>query len=192
MMRSLKPMVCFWAAFIFLGVTSGPVLAENDLKIAFVDFEKVFNTYKKTMEENKELQRNKEAKEASAQVLIDEINKLKAEAEILSDEAKNKAERTIRDKLRELKDYTDDSKRDLVRRRNEVFKKITDEIRVIIAAKGAQDGLSLVLDDKALFYKASVLDLTDDIIDVLNDDDKRQAVLASSSSDGTGAQGQGS
>ena len=96
--------------FMFL---AGMGISAADQKIGFVDFEKVFNSYKRTRDENQKLQRVKEEKEKTAQGLIDEINKLKAEAEILSDEAKKKAEKEIMEKLRNLRDFTDDSKKEL-------------------------------------------------------------------------------
>ena len=76
--------------------------------------------------------------------MIEEINKLKAEAEILSDDAKRKAEKEIMEKLRALRDYTDDSKKELLDERNVLFQKITDEIRQIIAAKGKIEKFSFI------------------------------------------------
>ena len=157
-------------------IFSTSIYAENQ-KIGFVDFEKVFNSYKRTRDENQTLQRIKEEKEKAAQTMIEEINKLKAEAEILSDDAKRKAEKEIMEKLRALRDYTDDSKKELLDERNVLFQKITDEIRQIIAAKGKIEKFSLILDDKALFYKESALDLTEQIIQIVNDDTKKSEIL---------------
>lgn len=173
-------------ALVFNLILSGTVcLAENaaigGLKIGFVDFEKVFNEYKRTREENQKLQRAKEEKEKSAQNLIDEINKLKTEVEILSEEAKAKTENDIKEKLRHLRDFTEDSKKELLDQRNVIFKKITDEIRSIIEIKGKEGQFSLIMDDKALFYKESALDLTEEIIIILNDDAKRAELLKAKS-----------
>ncbi|EKD28675.1 MAG: hypothetical protein ACD_79C00249G0012 [uncultured bacterium] len=154
-------------------------LSAEEMKIGYVDFEKVFNSYSKTKEENQKLQRLKEEKEKSAQQFIDEVNKLKAEAEILSDESKRQAEKQIRDKLRTLRDFTDDSKKELLDERNVIFQKITDEIRTLIAAKGKKESFTLILDDKALFYKQSAFDLTEEITELLNDETKRNELLAS-------------
>jgi outer membrane protein len=156
---------------------SGISIFAAEQKIGFVDFEKVFNSYKRTRDENQKLQRVKEEKEKTAQGLIDEINKLKAEAEILSDDAKKKVEKDIMEKLRSLRDFTDDSKKELLDERNVLFQKITDEIRQVIAAKGKMDHFTLILDDKALFYKESALDLTEEIIVIVNDDAKKAEIL---------------
>ena len=150
-------------AVIISGFIYFPAALAGDLKIGYVDFEAVFNSYKKTRDENQKLQRIKEEKEKSAQKLIDEINKLKAEAEILSEDAKRNAEKEITDKLRYLRDFTEDSKKELLDERNVIFQKITDEIREVIAAKGRKDNFSLIFDDKALFYKESGFDITKDI-----------------------------
>lgn len=166
-------------SMMLIMIFTASVYAEKQ-KIGFVDFEKVFNSYTRTRDENQKLQRAKEEKEKSAQTMIEEINKLKAEAEILSDDSKRKAEKEIMEKLRALRDYTDDSKKELLDERNVLFQKITDEIRQIIAAKGKIEKFSLILDDKALFYKESALDLTEQIIEIVNDDAKKSEILKQS------------
>jgi outer membrane protein len=160
-----------------ISLGAGAEGSTGGLKIGFVDFEKAFNEYKRTRDENQNLQRKKEEKEKSAQSLIDEINQMKAQAEILSEEAKAKSETEIKEKLRRLRDYTEDSKKELLDERNVIFKKITDEIRAVVEVKGKEGNFSLILDDKALFYKESALDLTNEIISLLNDDAKRAELL---------------
>lgn len=153
-------------------------LSAEGMKIGVIDFEKVFNSFVKTKEENQKLQGLKEVKEKEAQTLIDEINKLKSEAEILSDDAKRKVEKEIRDKLRDLRDFTEDSKKELLEERNIIFQKITEDIRKIIAAKGKKEGFSMIIDDKALFYTADALDLTEDIIKVINSEESTKSLLS--------------
>jgi Skp family chaperone for outer membrane proteins len=162
---------------LMLGILASSFFVERtladtpvEMKIGFVDFEKVFNSYKKTRDENQKLQRYKEEKEKSLQSLFDEVNRLKAENEILSAEAKLTSEKNIKDKLRETRNYKEDINQDLLDRRNEIFQKITDEIRGVIQIKGKQDHFTLIMDDKALFYKESALDLTQSVIELLNAD----------------------
>ena len=84
-----------------------------------------------------------------------------------------KTENEIKEKLRHLRDFTEDSKKELLDERNVIFKKITDEIRSIIEIKGKEWHFSLIMDDKALFYKESALYLTEEVIIILNDDAKK-------------------
>jgi len=159
---------------VFTAMLSSPFsithAGEEDLKIGFVDFEKVFNNFKKTREENQKLQRYKEEKEKEAQSHLEEINRLKAESEILSPEARESTQKKIRQKLRDLRDYTEDSKKELLDERNIIFKKITDDIREVIRKMGEDGNFTLILDDKALFYKKSALDMTLQVIEKLNAD----------------------
>jgi Skp family chaperone for outer membrane proteins len=167
----------FFKMILILGILVSSFFVERtlaatsvEMKVGFVDFEKVFNSYKKTRDENQKLQRYKEEKEKALQSFIEEVNSLKAESEILSAEAKLTSEKNIKDKLRELRDYKEDINQDLLERRNVMFQKITDEIRQVIEAKGKQDHFTLIMDDKALFYKESALDLTQSVIELLNVD----------------------
>ncbi len=176
-MRLLKTFTVILVSSFFACAVLSAADLPTEVKMGFVDFEKVFNSYKKTRDENQKLQRYKEEKEKSLQTLIDEINNLKAEQEILSVEAKLKAEKNIKDKLREVRDFREDINQDLLDKRNVVFQKITNEIRAVIEAKGKQDQFTLIMDDKALFYKESALDLTQSVMELLNDDAKCAEIL---------------
>lgn len=173
-LRNKVKKIVFSAVLIFFVIGN---INAADLKIGYINFEHAFNSYKNTKTQNEKLQQKKDEKELAAKKMVDEINKLKAEAEILSEDAKQKAEKEIRDRLRDLRDYSEDAKKELLDLRNVIFKEITDEIRIIIEVMGKKDGYSFIFDDKALFYKEAGYDITSSLIDILNDDSKKKEYL---------------
>ena len=140
----------------------------EDQKIGYVNFEKIFESYDKTKEKNEALQKQKYGKEVEGQKLVDEINKLRNEMQLLSDEVKETKQKELTEKMRTLRDFTNDSKEELLKKRDVLFKELTMEIMKIVEEKGKEDGYTLIFDDQVLFYKAEASDLTQDIIKILN------------------------
>lgn len=138
------------------------------LKIGYVDFEKVFNEYHKTKEGNEILNKEKVAKEDEGKKLVDVINKMRQEAELLSQDAKKKKEEEIKQKIKELREFTELTRRDLIKKRNDMWKGIFEDIRAVVQEKGKNEEYSLIFDDKALLFKLDGLDLTEEVIQVLN------------------------
>ncbi len=145
----------------------------SKIKIGFVNFEKAFNDYYKTKEGNAILAKEKSAKEDEGRKLVDQINKMRKEAELLSQEAKKTKEEAIREKIRELREFTEISRQGLVQKRNDMWRDIFEEIRKVVKAKAEKEEFSLIFDDKALLYKMDALDITDEIISELNKEDKK-------------------
>jgi len=143
------------------------------VKFGFVDFEKVFNEYYKTKEGNAVLEKEKLAKEDEGRKLVESVNQMRKEAELLSQNAKEEKGDEIRVKIRELKEFTELTRRDLIKKRNEMWKSIFEEIRQLVKKKGKKEGYTLIFDDKALLFKSNSLDITDEIIRELNKEGKK-------------------
>lgn len=158
------------AALIFPQFTHGKEKERSftKLKIGYVDFEKVFNEYHKTKEGNEILNKEKVAKEDEGKKLVDAINKMRQEAELLSQDAKKKKEEEIKQKIKELREFTEITRRDLIKKRNDMWKGIFEDIRAVVQEKGKNEDYSLIFDDKALLFKLDGLDLTEEVIQVLN------------------------
>ena len=174
----------FRNVIIFLAVLAVAVLgttyhqtaraSDGELKIGYVNFEKIFDGYDKTKALNEGLQKRKYEKEVDGQKMVDEINQLRNELQLLSEEAKEPKQKELTDKMRILRDFTNDSKAELLKKRDEIFKGLTKEIVTFIEKKGKADGYTLVLDDQVLYYKATANDLTEEIIKVLNESYKKE------------------
>lgn len=145
----------------------------NKIKIGYVDFERAFNEYHKTKEGNAILAKEKTAKEDEGRKLVESVNQMRKEAELLSQNAKKQKEDEIRIKIRELKEFTELTRRGLIQKRNTMWKKIFDEIRTVVKLKGQKEGYNLIFDEKALIFKEDVLDITDEVIRELNKEGKK-------------------
>ncbi|MBN1522112.1 MAG: OmpH family outer membrane protein [Candidatus Aureabacteria bacterium] len=171
---SIRIAMALLLAFSLFGLMEKKALCEEGLKIGYVNFEKIFESYDKTKELNEELQKKKYSKEVEGQQMVDEINKLRNEMQLLSEEVKEQKQKELTDKMRDLRDFTNDSKQELLKERDELFKDLTKEIVVVIEEKGKKDGYTIIFDDQVLLYKAKANDLTEDIIKMLNEKFKQE------------------
>jgi outer membrane protein len=170
MMKSVSMMLM--AGLVAMGIVAfnSPKSAySQEIKIGYVSFERLFEQYEKTKEKNELLQKKKYDKEVEGQKLVDDINKLRNEIQILSDDAKESKQKEMNEKMRKLRDFTNNSKEELLKERDLIFKDLTKEINKVIDEKGKTDGYTLILDDQILLYKAKANDMTDEIIKILND-----------------------
>ncbi len=170
---SLSLVALFTFVFPNEGLSKDKGRQFTKIKIGYVNFEKAFNEYYKTKEGNAILAKEKSAKEDEGRKLVDQVNKMRKEAELLSQESKKEKEESIRIKIRELKEFTEISRQSLVKKRNEMWKDIFEEIRQVVKKKAEKEDYTVIFDDKALLYKMDGLDLTDEIIRDLNKEDKK-------------------
>ena len=163
----MKAMRVFFGTVMVLGMTCGSVLAEG-IKIGYVDLEKAFNEFYRTKEENGKLQDLQKSKKSEADRMISEINKLKEEAELLSDDAKKSKEAVVKDKIKELRDYEKDTVQEIRDKLLSLRKDILDSITGVIGEKGKKEGYTFIFVSDVLVYKEQGLDMTDELIKQLN------------------------
>jgi outer membrane protein len=145
------------------------MVSAQDVKMGFVDVEKVFNEYELTKQNDAKLKDEGKAKTGERAVLVEEIKKLKEEAELLSEEARKEKEAVIEEKLKSLRDFDEKTKNELRSKRDFLLKKIFDEIRQNIEEVGKEEGYTFIFNDRALLYKTPGNDLTAQVVKRMND-----------------------
>lgn len=139
-----------------------------ELKIGYIDMEKVFNEYNKTKTANAKLQEEQKKKKAEAEKMVTDINKLKEESELLSDEAKRSKEAVIKEKIKELRDYERDTVNEIRDKLLSLRKEILDEITKIVEEKGKKEGYNFIFISDVIIYKDKGADITEDVLKSLN------------------------
>lgn len=140
----------------------------KDVKIGYVNLGKAFDEYGKTKQADSVLEKKSTEKEKERQKMVDEISKLKDELELLNDKAKQEKQAVIDDKLKTLQEFINATRDELNKQRDEMVKDIVREIDKVIQDHGKQNGYTIILNDRAMVYGEDVLDITQDIIDLLN------------------------
>lgn len=158
------------SAFIILMLVCvyAPQAFAKEVKVGYVNLGKAFDEYGKTKQADTVLEKNSTEKEKERQKMVDEISKLKEELELLSDKAKQEKQAVIDEKLKKLQEFVNTTREELNKQRDEIVKDIVREIDKVIQDYGKQNGYTVILNDRVLVYGEDNLDVTQDIIDILN------------------------
>jgi outer membrane protein len=158
-------------------------VARADVKIGFIDSDRVFAEYAKTKEAqeafNREVQDLAEnAREMKAE--IDEMQrKLDAQGPMLSEAKREEQSKALQDKISAYEAFVQKNwgPSGEVSRLNEQFlRPILDRVIKIVTTLGQDEGFSLILDaaDGNIVFGDKALDLTDRVLGALRDEDAGQ------------------
>ena len=157
-------------ALVGLGLGwSWSVAAAEGVKIGYVNLGKLFDNYERTKASEQVLEQKGKQKQAELQGRLSELNKLRQNLDLLSDQAKASKSKELEEKSDAFQQLKTRSERDLLRERNEVAKGIFDEIDKMVSDYATANGYSLVLDQRALLFGAGANDVTDEVLKTLND-----------------------
>ena len=141
-----------------------------EMKIGSVDVEQVFNEYYMTKNNDEMLKKEGQAKADERRQMVEAIKKMKADSELLSETARTEKEAEIDAQIKNLQAFDQKTKAELRDKRDSFLKVIFDDLKVAIEKKGKEGGYTVILNDKALLYKAETLDITAEIIAEVNKD----------------------
>lgn len=175
---------CLLATPLFAQLQSG--------RIVVIDLNRVFNEYYKTPIASQKLkdtadQYNKEHEEmmASYRKLVDELNKLREDQDKpeYTPEVREQKRKAVQDKLtetqkmqREIEEYRATHKQMLDQQTQRMRQGILKEIKDVIQKEARDTGYSIILDksgntangEPAILYNQEALDITEDILKILN------------------------
>jgi outer membrane protein len=166
----MKKTVFLACAMIFglLFTSFSPAFALEG-KIGYVDLARVFDEYQKTKDFDKSLESKGASKTTEREKLVNEVKKLRDEAEVLSPKAKEEKQVVIDEKIKALQDF-DRTTRDALRKdRDAMVQGIVKEIEAVIQDFGKSQGYSYIFNDRVLIYKGEGGDLTPQVVKALND-----------------------
>jgi len=154
--------------FLFTGIG----FAQGE-KVGFVDLSRSFDEYSKTKDFDKELEAKGDVRQDQREKLVKEIRRMRDELELMNERAKETKEVDIEAKIKSLQEFDQEAKTELTKERDDMVRDILKEMNAVIREYGDQNGFSIILNDRVLLYGNSALDITDDIIGILNDSYKK-------------------
>ncbi len=138
------------------------------LKVGYVDMRKVFFEYKKTKDFNSKLEKEDEKVKKEIDAKAQEIRKFRDEIELLSDDAKKKKEPELRARIKGLDDFRREKVEEFIRKKDEMFKEIREDIMSVSSKYAAQNGYDVIFDEAIFVYAANKFDITEHVIKQLN------------------------
>ena len=154
---------------IFLFCVSSIAIAENSGKIGYIDLSRSFDEYQKTKDFDKELEKKGDMKQGEREKLVQDIRKMREELELMNKSAREKKETDIEAKIKSLQEFDQEAKTDLTKERDNMVKDILKEMSDVIKEYGQKNGYSIILNDRVLLYGDPGMELTNEIIKILNE-----------------------
>ncbi|OIO33534.1 MAG: hypothetical protein AUJ70_03115 [Candidatus Omnitrophica bacterium CG1_02_40_15] len=154
---------------IFLFSIATPVFSESQGKIGYIDLSRSFDEYQKTKDFDKELEAKGDMKQKEREQVVQEIRKMREELELMNKNSREKKEIDIEAKIKSLQDFDQEAKLDLTKDRDNMVKDILKEMSDVIKEYGEKNGYSIIVNDRVLLYGDHGMDLTNEIIKILND-----------------------
>jgi outer membrane protein len=142
--------------------------AAEQVKIGYIDLDRVVQAVAKQTPEYEELSKELEKRRAEVERRRSEITaleeELKANRVIWSEDKSTRQEKLIRDKLDDLKVYSEGAQRFRDVEENKILRGLLPEIAKTVKKVGERDGYSMIFEKRVLLYGSDNFNLTDDII----------------------------
>jgi outer membrane protein len=165
-------------AYIVLVVVLGVILYTQQVfcaeKLGYVNLSAIFNAYTKTKEYDKILEAEQKKYEEERQKKAEEIKKLQDKLSLLNEKQRAKKKDEVEEKIKSFQEFDMERRQDLRRERDEKMKEILQDIERAIRQYAEKEGYTLVFNDRVLVYQAKEYDLTDKIIEIVNNNYKRK------------------
>ena len=138
------------------------------LKIGVVDLTRVFKEYRKTQAMETQLETLSKGKQAARDKIVAEIKDMKDELALMSDDARTQKRQAFEEKLKGLGQFDQDAKEKLREQRDQAMEQLLKEIEATVETYSKEKEYDLILSDRAILYRADSVDVSGDIIALLN------------------------
>lgn len=154
------------AALLGMFMVTGSVYAQD--KLAYVDLSRAFSEYNKTKDYDKKLTDKENSYVSERDKKVGEFNTLRDKFALLSDKDKEAKKGELEAKAKALKDFVTQREEDLRKEQEEKMKEILQDIQDAVKSYSEKSGITFVFNDRVLVYQTKSMDITDNIIAILN------------------------
>ena len=164
----MKRFLAMGIAVLFLFMGMSPWVSAEEMKVGSVDLARTFDAFQKTKSAEKALEDEAMKKKDERDKRIEEIKKLKGELDLLNEKGKTEKQALIDQKIKDLQQFERDAQNNLRREKERTIQEILKEIDDVVQAYARDHGYTILLNDRALLYRSEGMDVTNDIIAILN------------------------
>ncbi|MFH0855989.1 MAG: OmpH family outer membrane protein [Candidatus Omnitrophota bacterium] len=150
------------SAFVLTGV------AQAADKFAFINLARAFSEYSKTKDFDKTLTEKEKNYTAERDKKLGELNALKDKFNLLSDKEKEAKKSELENKAKAIKDFITQKETSLRKEQEDKMKEVLKDIETTVKSYAEKEGFALVFNDRVLVYQTKSMDITDQIIGILN------------------------
>ncbi|MFP4472849.1 MAG: OmpH family outer membrane protein [Candidatus Omnitrophota bacterium] len=157
----------FVCALMLAGATAAS--AQSAKKMGYLDLSRIFDNYEKTKAYDDVLEKQHASYEEELNKRVEAIQEKQARLAVLTDEEKAKLQQEIDEQTTALRQWDEDQRSELMKKRDERIREILLEVEQIVSDYAQQEGYDLILNDRVLIYGADGFDITDKVLQKLNE-----------------------
>ncbi|UCD15035.1 MAG: OmpH family outer membrane protein [Candidatus Omnitrophota bacterium] len=161
-----KILICLAVLGLFMPFGA---FSNNDVKIGYVNVFGVFDKYSKTKDYDKDLEKIKERKEESLDRKKDEIEKMQSKLNLLKPEEQEKKQKEVAEAIEDYRNLEREIYIDIKKDRDEKMKEILEDINLVVKDYAKKNKFDLIINENAVLYGTKVMDITSDILKIMNE-----------------------
>jgi outer membrane protein len=163
----MKAVKVLGLAVVFGLMVTGLSLAA-DLKIAYVDLGKVFDSYQKTKDFDAILQTEGEAFQKERDAMVQKIQDAQSKLALMNDAQKTSMQADIEKQKNDVVAYDKEKRTELAKKRDDKVREILTQIQGVVSTIAKNDGYTYVLNDRVMIYGDPTMNITDEVMKTLN------------------------
>lgn len=160
------------AVVVLLGIIFGLVLfmgsAQAADKFGYVDLSRAFSEYTKTKGYDKTLSDKEKAYTDERDKKVAELKAFQDKLSLLNDKEREAKGSELQAKVKSFQDYDRQKQADLRKEQEERMKELLKDIEAAVKNYSEKEGYTLVFNDRVLVYQTKSMDITNQIVAILN------------------------
>ena len=158
--------VVFLGAIFSLALFTGIARAAD--KFGYIDLSRAFSEYNKTKGYDKTLSDKEKAYTEERDKKVTDLKSFQDKLSLLNDKEREAKKDDIAAKVKSFQDYDRQKQADLRKDQEEKMKEILADIQEAVKKYSEKEGYTFVFNDRVLVYQTKSLDITNQIVEILN------------------------
>ncbi len=137
-------------------------------KFGYIDLSRTFSEYNKTKGYDKSLSDKEKVYTDERDRKVADLKATQDKINLLNDKEREAKKGDLEVKLKALQDYDRQKQADLRKEQDDKMKEILKDIEEAVKKYSEKEGFTLVFNDRVLVYQTKSMDITSQIIEILN------------------------
>ena len=137
-------------------------------KLAYIDLSRTFSEYSKTKDYDKVLSDKEKVYTAERDKKISDLKAFQDKMNLLNDKEKEAKRTELQNKVKAMQDYDRQKQGELRKDQEDRMKEILKDIEETVKKYSEKQGYTFVFNDRVLVYQTKTMDITSDIVALLN------------------------
>lgn len=152
--------------FFSLVLLAGSASAAD--KFGYIDLSRAFSEYSKTKGYDKTLSDKEKIYTEEHDKKVADLKALQDKLNLLNDKEREAKGAELQSKVKSFQDYDHQKQADLRKEQEERMKEILKDIEAAVKKYSEKEGYTLVFNDRVLVYQTKSMDITSQIVAILN------------------------